>query len=217
MRLFLTFFILGLSLGFGPCIASCGPILISYIAATDKEISKALRTYFFFSLARITAYLILSLAIFYLGQAALEKLLGDFSPYLFRAGGIFIIFLGILIAAGKRWEVFKPCNFLEQHFLKRDLKSILLLGLITGFTPCLPLIAAFSYISFAAKTWANSLLYAFFFGLGTSLSPLIVLAMLTGLIPKVFRQQKETYRRVFNLTCGLIIVFLGLQLFIRAY
>lgn len=209
-----SLFLCGLLFGSGPCLASCGPILISYIAATKKNILKGLVVYVLFSLARISVYLLLGVAIFSLGRFTLERLLGDFSRYIFIIGGGFIVLIGVLTAGGKRLEI-KPLNFLHRNILERDKKSVVIVGLIVGLLPCVPLLAILSYVGLVSKSWLQSLFYSLSFGLGTFVSPLILLAILAGVIPQWFQDKK--YYSVFRFICGMIIIFLGLQLIYRAF
>ena len=215
-KIIISLFILGLSFGAGPCIASCGPVIISYVAGTKRNILKGLNAYILFSLARISVYLVLSWLIFSLGRLAIGSFLRGFSKYVFLGGGSFIILVGILTALGKRIEI-KPWQFLQRNIVERDKKSIIIFGLIIGLLPCAPLLAIFSYIGLIARNWLSSLLYALFFGIGTFVSPLILLVMLAGLIPKFFLDKKENYGRYFSFICGLIITFLGLELLRRAF
>lgn len=200
----ITLFLLGLSFGYGPCIASCGPILITYLAGTKKNIRKSIIGYLLFSLSRICAYLVLGLLVFSVGRLASQQLLGNFSKYIFIVGGGFIIAIGVLMMLGKRIE-------------SRAWHNLPLLGLIIGLAPCAPLLAIFSYFALVSRTWWQSLFYSLSFGLGTFLSPLIFLAGLTGLIPRFLQGKKELYDKIFSFISGLIIVFLGLQLAKRAF
>lgn len=216
IKILISLFLTGLLFGSGPCIASCGPLIISYVAGTGKNITKGLLTYIVFSLSRITAYFILALLIFFLGRFTVERFAADYSKSIFTLGGIFIIFVGALMVLGKHLA-FGFLNFkkIQNFILWKDVKSIILLGLIIGFLPCAPLIAVLSYIGLISKSWPNSILYSFSFGAGTFLSPLILLVMLTGLIPKLFTARLTIYYRLFNIICGLIIIFLGIQLVYR--
>jgi sulfite exporter TauE/SafE len=213
-KITISFFILGLSFGAGPCIASCGPLLISYIAGTGKGIFKSLMVYILFSLARIFAYLAISLLVFFLGRFVIEKFISSSSKYILVAGGAFFVLIGALMALGKRTN-FKLCAFLEKHMLTCDKKSIITFGLIIGLLPCAPLLAIFSYIVLISKSYFETLLYSFSFGMGTFVSPLIFLALASGLIPKYFIGKR--YERIFSLICGLVIIFLGFKLTTQAF
>ncbi len=149
IKLILSFFILGLSFGVGPCVASCGPLLISYAAATNKNVLQSLKAYLLFSLSRVLVYIGLSLAIFLFGQAA-KYLLGAYVGYLFALGGLFIIIIGLLVMFGQDVNL-KFCRKLQGFFLKKDAKTVIILGLIIGILPCAPFISIVSYIGLAAK------------------------------------------------------------------
>jgi len=123
--------------------------------------------------------------------------------------------IGLLMAFGKNLD-YKFCRRLEGFFLKKDAKTIIIFGLVVGIIPCLPFISLLSYIGLVSKTWFDALRYSLAFGAGTVISPLFILATLTGVIPKVITRNNKFYT-VFNSICGLILGFLGLRLIMRAF
>ena len=215
-KLLLSFFILGLSFGFGPCLASCGPLLVSYVAGTHKNVYQAVSAYLLFSSSRILAYILLGLALFVAGQFTVNYILGDSARYFYLAAGIFIITIGTLVTFGKKANN-KICRRLNQVLLKRDSKSVLLLGLFIGILPCAPLFSAFASMALIAKSWWDALLCSLFFGLGTVFSPLLLFVIFAGLIPSFMRNLNPILYRVFNMICGLIIIFLGAGLVIKFF
>jgi len=215
-KIIISLFLTGLLFGSGPCIASCGPFLITYIAGTKKSISKGVMVYILFSVARISVYVALSLGIFFLSRFAMEKILGGLYKYVLILGGAFIITIGLFLAFGRRLE-FSFWQSWHKNILERDKKSIVAVGLVIGLLPCAPLLAILSYVGLVSRTWVSSLLYSFAFGIGTFVSPLVLLAILAGLIPHLFLQKKAIYSSIFSLICGLIIIFLGIQLILRAF
>ncbi|MFH1457903.1 MAG: sulfite exporter TauE/SafE family protein [Candidatus Omnitrophota bacterium] len=210
-----SLFLTGLLFGSGPCLATCGPILVSYVVGTCKDIPKGLKDYLLFSLARIFVYLVLVQAVFFLGSFTLQRILGRYAQYLLILGGIFIAWIGVLMMLGKRPE-FKFWQRVHKNIAGRDKQNLIGMGLVVGILPCAPLLAVLSYIGLTSKTWAHSLLYGVSFGLGTFLSPLIALVILAGFIPRVLMSRKAVYERVFSLICGFIIFFFGLRLIISA-
>lgn len=205
---------MGLSFGSGPCLASCGPVILSYIAGTRKNVSKGLVVYSLFSLGRIFVYIALGLSAFFFGKFVMEKFLFSFSKYLIIIGGGFIFLVGLLLALGKKFKL-KFCSLLQENILVNDKKSIIMFGLIIGVLPCAPLLAIFSYVVLTSKSWFDSLLYSLSFGIGTFVSPLIFLVIFVGLMPG--KLIGRNYDRIFNLVCGLIIMFLGSQLIMRVF
>ncbi|MGE5197804.1 MAG: sulfite exporter TauE/SafE family protein [Deltaproteobacteria bacterium] len=215
IRTAFTLFLLGLSFGAGPCMASCGPILISYVVGTKKGVLKSAGAYLLFSLARIFAYVALGVVVFFLGNFIAENWFSRFSRYILIAGGTFIIILGILTAFGRRLKSM-PCLFLHEKFLKSDRKSLIFLGLILGVMPCAPLLALLGYVGMISKNWPSSIIYSFSFGLGTLLSPLLVITALAGLIRRFLQDRGETYQNIVSAISGVIIILLGIQLIYRA-
>lgn len=214
MKIIISLFLTGLLFGSGPCIASCGPILISYVAGTKKNILRGFVSYIVFSFARISVYLALSLAIFFLGRFFLERLSRDYARYIVISGGGFIILVGVLMIFGKRLE-FPAFKFLQRYVLERDKKSVVIMGLVIGLLPCAPLLAILSYVGLVSKSWLHSILYGLAFGLGTFFSPLILLTILSALIGNWV--QDKRYYQIFSSICGLIIIFLGIQLIRRLF
>lgn len=199
----IAIFVLGLTFGSGLCIASCGPILISYIAGAKKDILKSFIAYSLFSISRIAVYILLSLLLFFLGRFIVGKFMEEVSRYVLMLGGGFIILVGILTVLGKSW--------------KCDKQNIIVMGAVIGLLPCAPFIAALSYITLISKTWMHALFYSVSFGFGTFLSPLILLTVLTGLIPKFMVDKKDIVSRIFGYICGLIMILLGAQLIRKAF
>ena len=211
-KLLLNFFLLGLSLGAGPCLVTCGPLLISYTAGTKKTVPHAIGAYFLFSLSRICVYLALGVAAYFFGHLAAEHIFVSYPRLIFSLGGIFIILVGLAMMMGMRLES-RLCQRLQAVFLKKDFKTILMLGLIIGMVPCLPFISLLSYVGLVSKSWHDALLYSFSFGLGTTISPLFALVALAGLLPGLFKNNR--FYGIFNALCGLILVLLGIQLIIK--
>jgi hypothetical protein len=212
-RIAWNLFISGVLFGAGPCVASCGPILFTYIVGTGKSARSGITAYAVFSLARMVAYVSLAAGAFALGSFALEQGVARWESVITTAGGVFIFFLALLtLTAPDCSKVIKTCR---GPLIERDRKSVFTLGLIAGFSPCAPLLGVLSYIAFVSKSLEASLLYGVSFGVGTCLSPLILLAGMAGLINRLGARAKETYARVLKVICALVLMALGAQLIIR--
>lgn len=202
----------GLLLGSGPCLATCGPILISYVAATKQGPKQGILVWFLFSLSRICIYPILSVSIFLLGELLVRQNLIYIAKYVYLIGGIIIILIGIFTIIRDTGGASRICSMISRRINQRLLKiQPITLGLIMGLMPCAPLLAALSYIGLVSSSWQRCVFYSLIFGLGTLISPLILLVLGAGFIPKILLNKPGTYR-VLRLICGLIIVFFGTQL-----
>ena len=208
-------FILGLSFGWGPCLASCGPLLLAYVAGTQKNVFKGLGAYVIFSLSRVSVYLVLGALFFSLGRLIFEKLSFFYGPILITAG-VFVILLGTLMFLGKSISL-APCKFLHRNIVEKDSKSLVILGLVIGILPCAPLLTILTYAGLTAQNAWENLLYILAFSLGTCLSPLLIFVALAGLLPAFLKNTKNNYVKLFNIICGLIIMVMGLQLIRRVF
>ena len=216
IKIICSLFLLGLSFGSGACIASCGPLLITYLVGTEKNVTKSITSYILFSVARIAVYVILSLCVFLVGRFVIMRFVADILRYLVVAGGALIMVMGVLVAMGKEYK-FALCGVLHKRLIEHDVKSILIMGLVIGLLPCAPLIALFSYVGLVSKTWAQSLVYSLSFGLGTAFSPLIFLAVFAGAMPKFLGARGQAVIRAVRYICAAIIIILGTQLVWRGF
>lgn len=204
-KIIASFFLLGLSFGIGPCLVSCGPLLISYLVGTNKKVIPGIWAYFLFSLSRILVYVVLGLVVFSCGELVVRYKLEFLSRYVFIFGGIFIIIIGLSVA------ILPLAHMCQVKRSLRDTNTIIGLGLITGLLPCAPLISVSSYIGLVSQTWTDSIVDSISFGLGTAVSPLFLL-VLSGSVVSGVLINKDKIRRILNIICGLIIIFLGLRL-----
>lgn len=214
-KLPLTFFLVGLSFGAGPCLASCGPLLISYVAGSGKNVPGSIAAYFLFSLPRLVIYAILSLVIYGCGVMMTQISMAPVMKYVTIGAGIIFISIGFLIATRNQY-LHRTCAFFQEKFISQDKKTLVLLGIFMGILPCAPLISVLSYIGFIAKSWQQCLVYGVSFGLGTLLSPLLLLTALGGLIPSIIKDN-SVIRKAMDIVCGFVIVILGVLLIWRIF
>ena len=201
----------GMLFSAGPCLASCGPFLVSYIAGTQKDIPRAVVFYSLFSLSKTAVYLALGLGFYFLGNLAREYLI---SGYVALLGGIFIAACGLFVIFGKRLS-FSFFSRWEKFFSGGQLRNPLVFGLIYGAMPCLPLVSLLSYSGLVSQSWYEVLIYIFCFGLGTYFSPLLLLSIFSGALTGLMRNSREKYSLILRILSGSIIVFFGLQMALK--
>jgi len=207
----LSLFLTGLFLGAGPCLVSCGPFLVSFIAGNKKDFKQSLRIWFIFSISRIFAYLVLGLFTGLLSQTLISKVYETIlAKYLLIFGGLFVLLIGILMIINK-FPQMKLCNCLEENLISKDKISIAIFGLIVGFLPCAPLLGVLTYVALISKSILKAVFYCFSFGLGTLISPLILMVICASYISKLLGSEVRIYN-IFQKICAAIIIFLGYQL-----
>lgn len=200
-------FLSGLILGSGPCVGFCAPILTGFIAIYKPSLSKALTSYLFFSLAKLVSYMIIG-ALCGAFSGILKS--GFFLSYLNVINitlGFFVLLIGILTIITKEPLSSKHCSF----FSKGNLRNASILGLFAGFSPCLPLLGILNYIVIISKSPFEGLFYAFIFGLGTSISPVILLAGLSGRLAGNFSNNNKI-KKLIRMVSSLILIYLGVRI-----
>jgi len=204
-------FVAGIFFGAGPCMASCGPLLLSYVVGTKKKVKNSLKIWLLFSSARLLAYMILGLFAGFIGQFAFSVIYkNSIAVFLVVVCALFIFTIGALMLFGERFNN-RVCRILSAHLLKRHTKSVFLFGLIIGIFPCGPLTGILTYIVAVSKDSFFGLVYGASFGLGTFISPLVLLMFLASAIPRLLDKSPKIYL-VLQRICGVIVCFLGLQL-----
>lgn len=215
-KIFWTLFLTGVLFGAGPCLASCGPLLVSYVVSTEKKGKNGIIAYLVFSIARILTYLFVSFAVYLLGNFLVERFFREWLTVVRMSAALLIMGIGALLLLGKN-AFFRPARCLYDSCVEKNTLSVFMLGLAVGILPCAPLLALFSYMGLIARTMTQSLMYGLVFGLGTLFSPLLLLVFISGLLNKHFLDKDARLRKIINVLGGITIVILGLQLLLGTY
>jgi sulfite exporter TauE/SafE len=212
---FIKIFIAGVTLGNGPCLFICTPIILPYIGGLPQlgvgppGWKTGLKLTAIFSISRLFAYSLLGfLSVVFYGFVF--GLIGAKGRYLQLILGILVILIGLfyLLDIKQSFIVSNPlCTFLRTKVLGKSKFNMLLFGLLVGFSPCAPLLAVLTYIAATAKDSLQGFLGGFSFGLGTLVTPLIPLGTLTGFIVDKIRKSSTVLITVRFLSTAMLIYF----------
>ncbi len=216
MKVYIDVFIMGFALSWGPCLFFCAPILIPYIAATQKGWLEGLKATLAFSISRIVPYVILSLISATLGQYLIRIFYGSKAGLIIHIlASTFILSLGMIILIGKSPHL-HICQSLSKYIHLEGTKGMILLGFLVGITPCMPLFGVLTYIAFTSKNFLDGILLGLTFGAGTLISPLILFGSLAGGASS-FLVKKPLIYKAFRCICGLILIYLGIGMMIKIF
>ena len=211
MKVSTDIFIMGVCLGWGPCLSFCAPVIIPYIAASQSGWLKGLRAVIVFSLSRVAPYMILALIASSLGQLLIRRYYeSKAGMVVYLVAGIFISILGLFFLFGQRPGV-KICRPLAKSMTRSSLKELIGLGLMIGFTPCIPLFGVLTYIAFVSENIFEGLFYGVCFGVGTLLSPLLLFGCVAGGLSTLLLRKPSIYR-FFSRVCGGFLFYFGVRL-----
>jgi cytochrome c biogenesis protein CcdA len=215
MNELIKIFIAGITLGNGPCLFICLPLILPYIGGLPQLGSESaswktgLKLTAIFSISRLFAYSLLGFlsVVFY---RFVFGLIGSKGIYLQLILGILIILLGLfyLLNINQSFIQSNPlCSFLRAKVVGKSKLNMVLFGLLVGFSPCAPLLAILTYIAATAKDSLWGLLGGFSFGLGTLVTPLIPLGTLAGFIVDKIRKSSAVFMTVRFLSAAILIYF----------
>jgi len=211
----------GLLYGLVVCTASCLPYIASYIAGIGAGFRKGIGVTLIFSGGRVTGYaLIGGLVGLFSGLFRLfvsNAAISPFQMYSSLAFGIVTIIIGASVLVKYR----KPCECSSA-----DTKSLVakaktgrfgfdfgafLLGLSRGLIICPPLVALLIY-SLPFSNPIGSVALAVMFGLGTALSPILLLGGVTGWL----LNKAPLFRKWVALGGAGILILLGISTLISS-
>lgn len=200
-------FLSGLILGCGPCLGFCGPILGGFIATYKPSLKQAIISYLSFSSGKLVSYMIIGVLCGVFSGILKSSLFLGYLNIASIALGSFVLLIGILTIILKDPSNSKYCVF----FSKGNLRNAGILGLLAGFSPCLPFLGILNYIIIISRSALEGLLYAFIFGLGTSISPVILLAGLSGKLTGDFSGNNKI-KLIIKVISSLVLIYLGLSI-----
>ena len=220
-------FIAGITLGNGPCLFICLPIVLPYILASSKPRGQnqqkepeqkkgyisALKLTLLFSISRLISYSILGfLSVLFF--RFVSNLAGGQNFYLKTILGILIILAGVIYLLDIKKNFIlqsSACSYLHKKILEKQNLNIFLFGFLIGFSPCGPLSAILAYIAAMAKNSISGLIAGFSFGLGTLITPLVPLGVFTGFVADKLKKYSGAFT-VLRILSAIILIYFGINL-----
>jgi len=203
INLLFQFFLSGLILGSSLCLLSCPFFLFPIIARESKTWKEGIKIGLIFGTGRIFSYGILgSIASF--SHFLLQDFLG--SKISFIIGGVILICIGF-------WFFFYSETCRKNYIIKKI--STFLIGITYGILPCAPLTGfLFTYLVYMSKGILFGFISGIIFGLGTLLSPLLILC---GFFPSFGKRiNKFSKGKIYIKIIGTIIfIFFGIDLILK--
>jgi sulfite exporter TauE/SafE len=183
---------LGFLYGIGPCTLSCAPLVVPLIMATAKNSKHGIWLSLVFSFGRVLSYMFLGALTGFLGYILIQLISK-------KILGIFLILLGVLLF----FKIQNKC-ILKSKIRITGSSIALGTGFVYGLAPCQPLIALMGLTATSSSAFTG-LLMGLAFGIGTIVSPIIVLGFFSGW----FAKQKE-FKEIIPYVSGIFLIVIGL-------
>ncbi len=198
----------GFLFGLVVCTSSCLPYIAGYIAGINADFRKGLLVTFIFNLGRVASYALIGTAVGIFKLAISDAVLVSFQQYSAPAFGVVSIIIGIIILYRTR----KPSCCEKENksvgsnrFVSRVNIGAFSLGFSRGLIVCTPLMALLAYsIPFASPI--DSFALATLFGLGTALSPILLLGGATGWL----LNKAPLFRKWISIAGSAVLIILGI-------
>ena len=217
---YLEAFAVGLLYGLVFCTSACLPYIASYIAGIGAGFRKGVFVTLIYNSGRVAAYALVGGLIGVLSGVFRflvdEAVVSSFQEYSSYAFGIVTIAIGISILQKNR-SASCECSLKDGEKLGTASKSrrfdvrAFFLGLSRGLVVCPPLLMLLLYsVSFAAPV--DSFAVAVLFGLGTALSPILLLGGITGWL----LSKAPLFRKWIAIGGAAILIVLGIGTLVTA-
>jgi sulfite exporter TauE/SafE len=211
---YLSAFVGGLVFGLAYCTASCLPVVAGYIAGVGSGFKQSVKITAIFNSGRIIAYAIIGAIIGVFGELlrffVSESAITPFQIYSSLAFGLVTIAIGAILM----WKIRKhsgcECKPSDASAAAGRIKrygvdlGAFTLGFTRGLIICTPLILLLS-TSLTLVNAAGSVAVALLFGIGTSISPILLLGGVTGWL----LNKAPLFRKWISIAGGIILILLG--------
>ena len=201
-------FVVGMAAGCGPCFATCAPTVASYVGGLKRGWKEGLAASLTFSLARIPAYLVLGVMVAYFGTRLHDTpALNDLQSAVRILTGALLIIAGARLALNIGYPR-GCCGKTGRSPRIDDVRFLAGLGFLYGLSPCVPMMAVMARVGVESTTIALGAACMAIFGVGTAISPLLLVGAGTGHFSQLLARRGRAMS-VFRRACGLLLCYSG--------
>jgi thiol:disulfide interchange protein DsbD len=206
-------FLIGLIYGWTSCTLVCLPFISLYIVGSEKGTLRGFKTTMMFNLGRLITYALLGFAAGLLGSFFLRGL--DYRLFGTILFSLFIILIGLRIIWRKKGESNCSANN-PLHRIRNGIPNNwglkpFLLGLFIALVPCAGLIAVLSLSAFSLSP-ITGVLAAVIFGVGSSLSPLLVVGAGAGWFARKVHSKAPNLKTYVQGASGILLILIAMVL-----
>ncbi len=206
---------LGLVYGTVFCTSTCLPHIASYIAGVGAGFRRGVAVTFVYNAGRVIAYAIVGGLVGIISGVfkfiVSESFFSVFQQYASYVFGTVTVIIGVSILLRSR-SAPEPCKAgcIENPTLAKrpgnfDLRAFSL-GFTRGLAICPYLVAILLLYALPLGTPIDGFIVSILFGLGTALSPLLLLGGVTGWL----LNKAHLFRRWISVAGGLMLIILGI-------
>jgi uncharacterized protein len=211
---YLGAFVGGLFFGLAYCTASCLPVVAGYIAGVGSGFKQSVKITLIFNGGRVVAYTLIGAIIGLFGGLLrffiLEDAISPFQIYSSLAFGLVTVVIGVMLMFQAK-KTSCNCAGADSKVAESRIRRFgvdfgaFTLGFTRGLIVCAPLILLLS-TSLTLVDPVGSVAIAILFGLGTTISPILILGGATGWL----LNKAPLFRKYTAIAGGVILIILGI-------
>jgi len=207
-----TALLLGITSGISQCGVFCAPFVSTHIMGSKEGAVEGFKSYVVFSAGRVFMCLMLGLGIGYAGAAFMG--MDENFKYGSMIYTVMLILIGLVMlvrpvcVCKKSEDKNGWLAFLSGRFVFNPTAHLFVMGTVLAAIPCPPMGAMLLY-SVQMPSMLSSGIIMLLFGIGTAVSPLIIISALAGWFSKKIKAEASQYRMMFQRLSGLILILLG--------
>lgn len=207
-----TALLLGITSGISQCGVFCAPFVSTHIMGSKEGVVEGFKSYVVFSAGRVLMCLMLGLGVGYAGTAFMG-IDGDFKYGSITYAGLliligFVMLLRPLCVCKRAENRNGRFAFLSNHFVFNPTAHLFVMGTALAAIPCPPMGAMLLYSLKMPSIILGGIIMALF-GIGTAVSPFVIICVLAGWFSKKIKAGAPQYRMMFQRLSGLILIMLG--------
>lgn len=214
----LSALLLGIVYGATFCTLTCSPFIASYIIGSDRGTRRGIWLSVIFNGGRVLTYGLLGLAVGMAGGAFLVE--GAYALWGAILFGVAVALIGTWIAVRRRSSPACGCrggaSWAQRLWHRVEPRegdggelSAAGMGLLIGLVPCPPLIALLVFAA-AVGSAGTGLVLGILFGVGTVISPIVIVAAAAGWFSERIAREAPMMRSGVRRLAGLMLVALGI-------
>lgn len=207
-----TALLLGITSGISQCTVVCAPFISTYVMGSREGAVEGLRSFVVFSAGRVFMCAMLGFAAGYIGAAFtgmgrnLECGSIIYGAALILTGSLMLI--RPVCVCRKSEDKKGRFAFLSRRFAFNPTTHLFIMGMALATIPCPPMGAMLLYSLKMPSVMSSSMLMLLF-GIGTAVSPLIIICTVAGWFSEKIKTEAPQYRMMFQRISGMILILLG--------
>ncbi len=210
---YFTALFIGITSGISHCSVVCAPIVSTYIMGSKQGALEGIKSFAVFTVGKVFMCAVLGLASGYIGTIFIGvesdlQYVRLVCSFVLISVGLLMLVRPVCTNCKQSKEKTGVFAFFSQRLAFNPTVHLLIMGMAFATIPCPPMGVVLLY-SLEMQSVISSGILMSLFGIGTAVSPLIIICALAGWFSKKIKSEVPQYRMMFQRLSGVILILLG--------